>query len=132
MIVRPLTRPIPSTKIKATLNRDHSYIVKISPSARATRRSRNESGGMSCARVCPMSSETGTIVNPAARRPSIICGRACTVLDRSPPPSCRSTILPVLARACSNTRFTITCAGAGGTPPGSPQSCGSIRAPTIR
>ena len=61
MIARQLTRPMPRTKINATLSRDHSYSVKISASACATRRSRKVSGGISCARVCPSSSETGTI-----------------------------------------------------------------------
>ena len=52
--------------------------------------------------------QTGTIWYPAARIPLIMAGRAATVCERLPPPSCRITMAPG-CRAAS-TRRVITAA----------------------
>jgi hypothetical protein len=52
--------------------------------------------------------QTGTIRYPAARMPPMMAGRAATVCERLPPPSCRITMAPG-CRAAS-TRRVITAA----------------------
>ena len=54
--------------------------------------------------AAPRPSGGGDSPKPAARKPSMISGKASTVCVRSPPPSCNSTMLPPFERACSRTR----------------------------
>ena len=112
---RPLTSTMPRMNTVAIANRDHWKIPKITPSARATIRSRNVSGTITSARVWPSRSETDVssialgaqLVNDHAEGPPLFARdprrrRAAEQCCRSSPAASRPRrFLPPDAAACS-------------------------------